>query len=63
VLDASLERFASRRAPVIGVAAELVAFLLMAHGVPSVLAQVQPASLERLDDLVDRLLAEVRGSR
>src|SRR5215211_9434378 len=27
---------------------------------PSVVAQAEPAALERLDDLVDRLLAEVR---
>src|SRR4051812_39649233 len=67
VLDDLLAEVGQQRLAVRGVAAELVAVLLMAHRSCgpswSVVAQRQTARVERLDDLVDRLLAEVRDRR
>src|SRR4029077_7996783 len=65
VRDHLLAEVREQRLAVRGAAGELVAVPLVAHGLEegtesSVLAQVEPAPLERLDHLVDRLLAEVR---
>src|SRR6185436_14840626 len=65
VLDDLLAEVREQRLAMRGAARELVAVSLVTHELGegtgrSVLPQREAAALERLDDLVDRLLAEVR---